>query len=189
MEKPYRIQFLIIIISIAVFTCAYSRNTNLRSSSNTGVHNSNDHFTDTPLYPLYPLTVPEIKKIRSILSAYEPFSSSFPSINTLSLDEPDKSQVVSWKTGDPLPPRRASVLAVLDGQTHVLTVDLNLGVVTADFVNVGSGYPMLTTEDQLTASLVLYSDLEFNKSILARGVDFNDLVCGSTSPGWFGPDE
>ncbi|KAI3703412.1 hypothetical protein L1987_73464 [Smallanthus sonchifolius] len=189
MEKPYRIQFFIIIISIAVFTCAYSRNTNLRSSSNTGVHNSNHHFTDTPLHPLDPLTVPEINKIRSILSAYGPFSSSSPSINTLSLDEPDKSQVVSWKTGEPLPPRRASVLAVLDGQTHVLTVDLNLGVVTTDVVNVGSGYPMLTTEDQLTASLVLYSNLEFNNSILARGVDFNDLVCGSSSPGWFGPGE
>ncbi|KAJ0716395.1 putative primary-amine oxidase [Helianthus annuus] len=195
METPYFIRFFIIIsIAFFIFGCSTStahRITNLRSSSviNTPVHNSSHHLTDTPLHPLDPLTVPEINKIRSILSAFEPFSSSFPSINTLSLDEPDKSQVLGWKPGEQLPPRRASVESVLDGQTHLLTVDLDLGVVTRHVVSIGSGYPMLTTEDQTTALEVLYSDLEFNKSILARGVDFNDLVCGSSSPGWYGADE
>ncbi|KAJ0482824.1 putative primary-amine oxidase [Helianthus annuus] len=199
MKIPYCIQ-LFIIISIAVFIYVYSRNqhlnfgcrkTNLRSRStiDTPVHNSDHHFTDTPLHPLDPLTIPEINKIRSILSAYEPFSSSFPSINTLSLDEPDKCQVLAWKPGDPLPPRRASVISFLDGQTHLLTVDLDLAVVTGDVVNVGSGYPMLTTEDLTTALEVLLTNLDFNKSILARGVDFNDLVCIPPSSGWFGPDE
>ncbi|KAM0069842.1 putative primary-amine oxidase [Helianthus debilis subsp. tardiflorus] len=199
MKKPYCIQ-LFIIISIAVFIYVYSRNqylnfgcrkTNLRprSTIDTPVHNSDHHFTDTPLHPLDPLTVPEINNIRSILSAYEPFSSSFPSINTLSLDEPDKRQVLAWKPGDPLPPRRASVISFLDGQTHLLTVDLDLAVVTGDVVNVGSGYPMLTNEDLTTALEVLLTNLDFNKSILARGVDFNDLVCIPPSSGWFGPDE
>ncbi|KAK9068007.1 hypothetical protein SSX86_012118 [Deinandra increscens subsp. villosa] len=208
MKKHYCIQFLII-ISVAVFIFAYTRytgyststppwattkthrNTNLRSTSifDTTVRNSNHHFTDTPLHPLDPLTVPEINKIRSILSTYEPFSSSFPSINTLSLDEPEKSQVLGWKTGDPLPNRRASVISFLDGKTHLLTVDLNLGAVTDDVVNVGSGYPMLTTEDMTSALQVIYSDVEFNNSIIARGVDFNDLICAPPSPGWFGPDE
>ncbi|KAK1419073.1 hypothetical protein QVD17_28230 [Tagetes erecta] len=191
MMKLYCIQ---LIISISVFTFAYSinthPNTNLGSSSvfNTDVHNSNHHFTHTPVHPLDPLTVPEINNIRSILAAYEPFTSSFPSVNTLSLDEPDKSQVLGWKTGDPLPSRRASIICILDGQTRILTVDLVLSVVTHD-VSIGSGYPMLTNEDQITASQVLYKDLEFNKSILARGVDFKDLVCGSSSSGWFSPDE
>ncbi|KAI7754197.1 hypothetical protein M8C21_019722 [Ambrosia artemisiifolia] len=203
MEKPYCIQIFIIFISIAVFIfgCSTSttrqafanthRNTNIQSSPiiDTPVHNSNHHLTNTPLHPLDPLTVPEINKIRSILAAYEPFSLSFPSINTLSLDEPEKSQVLSWKKGDPLPPRKASITSVLDGQTHLLVVDLDLNVVTGHVVSIGSGYPMLTTEDQTTALEVLYKDLEFNKSIIARGVDFNDLVCGSSSPGWFGPDE
>ncbi|KAJ0716398.1 putative primary-amine oxidase [Helianthus annuus] len=185
MKKSYCIQ-LFIIISIAVFIYVYSRNqhlnfgcrkTNLRSRStiDTPVHNSGHHFTDTPLHPLDPLTVPEINKIRSILSAYEPFSSSFPSINTLSLDEPDKSQVLGWKPGDPLPPRRASVISFLDGQTHLLTVDVDLAVVTSDVVNVRSGYPMLTTED-LTTALESYMDAgEFGLGATAMPlVELND---------------
>ncbi|XP_076914970.1 amine oxidase [copper-containing] gamma 2-like [Bidens hawaiensis] len=197
MEKPYSIRLLIVIIviSMAIFIFTYSRSPteNILSSnklrSNSLINTPDHHFTDTPLHPLDPLTVPEIYNIRSILSAYAPFSSSFPSINTLSLDEPDKSQVLGWKRGDQLPPRRASVVSFLNGQTHLLNVDLDLGVVTNDVVNVGSGYPMLTTEDMTMALEVIFSELEFNKSILARGVDFNDLVCAPPSPGWFGPDE
>ncbi|KAL8210113.1 hypothetical protein R6Q57_006845 [Mikania cordata] len=208
MEKPYRVQILIIIL-VTIFISANSRNspensvgststpprtrrkTNLRLNSiyNTGDHNSNRHFSDTPLHPLDPFTVSEINKIRSILSAYEPFSSSFPPVHTLSLDEPDKSQVLDWKAGDPLPPRKASVISFIDGQTHLVTVDLNLEAVAGDVVSTGSGYPMITTEDQITASRVVFSDLEFNQSILARGVDFNDLVCAPLSAGRFGPDE
>ncbi|KAM0069843.1 putative primary-amine oxidase [Helianthus debilis subsp. tardiflorus] len=182
MEKPNCIQFFIIIsITVFIFGCA--------TSTPPRVQKSNYHFIDTPLHPLDPLTVPEINKIRSILLAYGPFSSSFPSINTLSLDEPDKCQVLAWKPGDPLPPRRATVVSFLDGQTHLLTVDLDLAVVTGDVVNDGSSYPMLTTEDLTTALEVLLTNLDFNKSILARGVDFNELVCVPPTSGWFGPDE
>ncbi|KAD6453465.1 hypothetical protein R6Q59_015350 [Mikania micrantha] len=207
MEKPYyRIQ-IFIFITVAVFIFAYTRNPpqnptftppwattkthrnpSRRSSSISDVGYTH-HLRDSPLHPLDPLTVPEINNIRSILSAYEPFSSSFPMVSTLTLYEPEKSQVRDWKTCDPLPPRRASVTCVLDGQTHLLTVDLDPSVVTSHVVSIGSGYPMLTTEDQTTAVNVLYSSVEFNNSILARGVDFNDLVCGCSSPGWFGPYE
>ncbi|CAH1453726.1 unnamed protein product [Lactuca virosa] len=212
MEKSYCFKF-IIIISIAVFIFAYSRyppenlgcststppwcttkthrKTNLRSTSifDSGKPNSNHYFADTPLHPLDPLTIPEINKVRSILTGYEPFSLTFPSINSLSLDEPEKIQVVGWKTGDPFPPRRASVIAFLSGQTHLVTVDLGLGLVTDHVVNTRSGYPMLTNDDLATALQLTYSNLEFNKSILARGVDLNDLACIPPSSGWFGPDE
>nr|GEW47057.1 primary amine oxidase-like [Tanacetum cinerariifolium] len=199
MEKTYCIR-LLIIISIVVFIFTYTRypfenvvcttkthrKTNLRSRS---YENSNNYFADTPFHPLDPLTVPEINKIRSILLSYEPFSLSFPSINILSLDEPEKNEVVGWKTGDPFPPRRASVIVFLDGKTHILSVDLGLGLVVRDVVNIGSGYPMFTVDDLTTALQVTLSDLEFNKSIIARGVDFNDLICAPPSSGWFGPDE
>lgn len=151
--------------------------------------NSDHYFTDTPLHPLDPLTVPEINRVRSILSAYEPFTSSFPSISTLSLDEPEKIQVNGWKPGDPFPPRRASVVGFLNGQTHLVTIDLGLGLVINHVVNTGSGYPILTNDDLAIALEVTYSDLEFNKSILARGVEFDDLTCITLSSGWFGPDE
>ncbi|KAD6453460.1 hypothetical protein E3N88_08165 [Mikania micrantha] len=48
---------------------------------------------------------------------------------------------------------------------------------------------MLTTDNQTTALNVLYSSMKFNNSIIARGVDFKDLVCGCSSPGWFGTYE
>ncbi|KAI3689625.1 hypothetical protein L2E82_47588 [Cichorium intybus] len=59
-----------------------------------------------------------------------------------------------------LSPRKASVVAFLNGQTHLMTVDLGQGLVTSDVVNTGSGYPMLTIDDLETAFT-----------------------------GWFGPDE
>ncbi|PWA62344.1 copper amine oxidase family protein [Artemisia annua] len=48
---------------------------------------------------------------------------------------------------------------------------------------------MFTVDDLTTALQVTLSDLEFNKSIIARGVDFNDLICAPPSSGWFGADE
>ncbi|KAI3505187.1 hypothetical protein L1887_27146 [Cichorium endivia] len=191
MEKSYCVKF-IVVVSIAVFIFAYSRYPpeNLGCFVSTpSWPNSSHYFTDTPLHPLDPLTVPEINRVRSILSAHETFSSSFPPINTLSLDEPEKIQVLGWKRGDPFPPRKASVVAFLNGQTHLMTVDLGQGLVTSDVVNTGSGYPMLTINDLETALQVTYSSLEFNKSILARGVDFDYLTCTPLSSCWFGPDE
>ncbi|XP_071685906.1 amine oxidase [copper-containing] gamma 2-like [Rutidosis leptorrhynchoides] len=214
MEVSSHIQlFIIVIISTSIFilfsctkyppqnldcttntpprcTTNTHRKTTLKYNSiyNTDVHNSNHHLMATPLHPLDPLTVSEINKIRSILLAYEPFRSSI-SISTLSLDEPEKDQVLAWKPGDPLPPRRAFITSFLHGQTHLLTVDVGLGRVIGHNVSVGSGYPMLTINDFETALQVVYSDLEFNKSILARGVHFNDLTCVPPSSGWFGLDE
>ncbi|KAK2979680.1 hypothetical protein RJ640_027260 [Escallonia rubra] len=144
---------------------------------------------DTPLHPLDPLTVNEINKVRAILSNYEPFSLSFPSIHSLSLDDPVKTQVLDWRKGDPLPPRKASVIGLLNGDTHVLVVDLGLGQVTAHATNPGSGYPTLSMDDISVATQVTLSSLEFNKSIMARGVEFSDLSCLTPSPGWFGPQE
>lgn len=143
----------------------------------------------TPLHPLDPLTVQEINHVRAILSTYEPFLGSPPAINSLSLDEPEKSQVLGWKTGDPLPPRKVSVIGLLNGHSHVLTVDLGLGLVTGHATDPSSGYPLVSIDDLATALKVTYANQEFNKSIRARGVEFSDLSCITLSPGWFGPGE
>ncbi|KAI3453581.1 hypothetical protein Pfo_010244 [Paulownia fortunei] len=130
------------------------------------------------LHPLDPLTIQEVDRAREILSTYEPFKMSFPSIHSLSLDEPEKSNVLDWRKGDPLPPRKANVIA-LNGKTHLLIVDLDLGEVTSHVENHGSGYPMVTIQDIEVAL----------QSIMARGVEFLDLTCVTPSPGWYGPDE
>nr|URX65378.1 primary-amine oxidase [Gymnema sylvestre] len=143
-----------------------------------------------PLHPLDPLTVQEINRVREILVSHQPFSASFPSIHSLELDEPEKDTVLSWVKGDPLPPRKAFVIAYLNGQTHLVTVDLGSGQVTSNVTVPGSsGYPMVTTEDLISALRVVYSSGEFNKTVEGRGVKLSDLSCLTPSTGWFGPEE
>ncbi|XVE57742.1 hypothetical protein DITRI_Ditri04bG0114100 [Diplodiscus trichospermus] len=153
------------------------------------IQKSADHSAETPHHPLDPLTVQEINRVRAILSSYEPFSSTFPTINTLLLDEPDKLQVLEWKKGDPLLPRQATVLALLNGQSHVLSVDLDSNSVTSHAINPSSGYPMLSMNDILGASQLPFYNAEFNKSMAARGLSLSDLICLTPSAGWFGPNE
>ncbi|EEF50984.1 Amine oxidase [copper-containing] precursor, putative [Ricinus communis] len=147
------------------------------------------YFTETPHHPLDPLTVQEINKVKAILSSYQPFWYAFPAIHSLSLDEPDKSLVLEWKEGDPFPPRKALVIALFNGQSHVLAVDLDLCQVMNHEINPYSGYPMLSSEDTSAAIQVALSYQELNQSVMARGMSFSDLYCITPSPGWFGPDE
>lgn len=163
-----------------------------RFSSNSGLASETQIHklkVGTPQHPLDPLTVREINKVRTILSSYEPFLSSFPPIHSLSLDEPDKQRILGWNQGDPLPPRKALVLALLNGQSHVLTVDLELSRVTSHEIKLGAGYPMVSMDDISAAIKVAASHQELNQSAIARGVPLSELSCISPSPGWYGPDE
>ncbi|KAM7262036.1 hypothetical protein ACFE04_021113 [Oxalis oulophora] len=142
-----------------------------------------------PHHPLDPLTIEEINKVLRILKSYAPFQNSFPSIHFLSLDEPDKVQVLNWRSGDQLPLRRAFVIALLNGQSHVVTVDLSVNQVDSHVINSGSGYPLTSLDEIRSALEIARSNEEFNNSIIRRGVDFSDLVCAVPSGGWFGPDD
>lgn len=148
-----------------------------------------DHFSEIPHHPLDPLTIEEIKRARAILFSYPPFSSTFPSIHSLTLEEPCKSQVLGWKNGDPIPPRKASVIALLNGKSHLVTVDLGLGRVTRHEISSSSGYPMLTLDDISKAVEVALLYPELAQSIGARGVALSELACISPSVGWYGPNE
>uniref|UniRef100_A0A0A0KR49 Amine oxidase n=1 Tax=Cucumis sativus TaxID=3659 RepID=A0A0A0KR49_CUCSA len=146
-------------------------------------------MSKAPHHPLDPLTVQEINKVRDILSSYEPFSNSFPTIHSLALEEPDKSLVLSWEFGNPLPPRRAAVIGILYEQVHVLSVDLELHRVIRHTANPTSGYPMITMEELLSALDVALANSNVQKSIHARGVKLKDVRFLSPSPGWFGKEE
>lgn len=160
-----------------------------RCTSKNRIHKFTDHRHTTPLHPLDPLTVQEINKVRAILSSYAPFASSFATIHSLSLDEPDKTQALAWSKGDPLPPRKAFAIVSLNAQSHMLTVDLNLGQVIHHTIHSGSGYPPLTMDDQSAALQVTLADADFQKSITERGVKLSDVTCVTLAAGWYGPDE
>ncbi|XP_030524720.2 primary amine oxidase-like isoform X2 [Rhodamnia argentea] len=140
-------------------------------------------------HPLDPLTPQEITRVGLILRSYPPFESSPPPIHSLSLHEPEKPEVLAWEKGDPLPPRRAFVLALSSGRTHELVVDLGSGLVEAHSIESGSGYPPLTLDDLVAALAVPFASVEFNESILARGVQLSDVKCITPSSGWYGQAE
>lgn len=149
-----------------------------------------DHSSAKPHHPLDPLTVQEIERVRAILLDHEPgFGSGSATIHSMALDEPDKKRVVKWKKGNRLPSRRAEVLALSSGQSHVIIVDLDSGRVVSDVVNPTSGYPILTMDDLIVASQVALKSIEFTRSVEARGVKLSDLVALPTFTGWFGPEE
>ncbi|TYI34627.1 hypothetical protein ES332_A03G021500v1 [Gossypium tomentosum] len=77
-------------------------NSKASSVLETQAQTSIDHSAEAPHHPLDPLTVQEINKVQTILSSYEPFSFTFPTIHTVLLDEPDKVQVLKWRKGDAL---------------------------------------------------------------------------------------
>ncbi|KAG6606141.1 Primary amine oxidase, partial [Cucurbita argyrosperma subsp. sororia] len=148
-----------------------------------------DHASDIPHHPLDPLTVQEITQVCSILSSHPLFRSSPFSIHSLVVEEPQKSLVLEWQTGDPLPPRKASVVARVDGKSHVLTVDLTSANVAILRTGPHSGYPTMTAEEMYTATWVPMKSERFNQTILDRGIALSDVSCLPISTGWFGATE
>ncbi|KAJ3706219.1 hypothetical protein LUZ61_009924 [Rhynchospora tenuis] len=151
---------------------------------------SRNHETDIASHPLDPLTIQEINLARSILLSYSLFSSSPSSlaIHSLSLDEPDKSVVRSWKPGNTLPARKAVAVTRYKNKPYVLSIDLSTKEVVPLPVP-ESGYPTMTIEDMMSAPWAPFSDKAFNETITARGVRMSDVACLPISLGWYGQTE
>ncbi|KAF7146757.1 hypothetical protein RHSIM_Rhsim04G0085600 [Rhododendron simsii] len=151
------------------------------------------HSSDVPRHPLDPLTVQEFNKIRAVLSAHPLFKSSPYALHSVVLQEPPKPLVLAWRKGDPLLPRKASVVARVDGSSHVLTVDIDAGEVTQSQHDKEaaslSGFPTMTMEDMTSATWAPLSNAGFNRTIAERGIDLADLACLPISTGWFGKSE
>ncbi|XP_076881768.1 amine oxidase [copper-containing] gamma 2-like isoform X2 [Bidens hawaiensis] len=148
------------------------------------------HTADVPHHPLDPLTLTELDKVRSILLSNALFQNSKTyALHSVVLEEPDKYVVLTWDHGDALPPRKASVIARVNSETHVLTVDISSGDVIKVDVGEHSGYPTMTMEDMTSSTWAPLANAEFNRTIIARGVDLKDLACLPISLGWFGKSE
>ncbi|XP_057428286.1 amine oxidase [copper-containing] gamma 2-like [Lotus japonicus] len=146
-----------------------------------------NHESDAPHHPLDPLTIQEFNKVRTILSTHPLFkSTSSYTLNSIVLEEPDKKLVLRWEKGDPLPPRKASVVAIVQGVTHMLTVDLSTSTVTSHETKTVSGYPIMTMEEMWAVLDVPLKSNEFNRTITQRGVNMADLACLPISSGWYG---
>ncbi|KAM4073860.1 hypothetical protein ACB094_10G050700 [Castanea mollissima] len=148
-----------------------------------------NHASDKPHHPLDPLTIQELNELRSILTSHALFKSSSYTLHSIELEEPEKRLVLKWKKGDPLLPRKATVVARVHGKSHVLTVHLSTREVTVHETSSHSGYPTMTIEDMTTATLAPLANADFNRTIIQRGVDLTDLACLPISSGWYGESE
>ncbi|XP_010546327.1 PREDICTED: primary amine oxidase-like [Tarenaya hassleriana] len=174
----------------ATYSWVYRPDPNFNPTLGSGSTARVDRSEEKPRHPLDPLTAREIDRVRAILTGYNPgFGSGSAKIHAMTLDEPEKTRVTRWRKGDRLPPRTAEVVAMWNGETHVMTVHLDSGRVVSDRVNPTSGYPILTSNEIMAASQVPFKSIEFNNSIKARGIPYADLKCITPSAGWFGPDE
>ena len=101
---------------------------------------NNLHTSDVPHHPLDPLTLSELNKVREILLSNTLFRNTGKyAWHSVVLEEPDKSVVLRWKYGDELPARKASVIARVNGVTHVLCVDIGTVNLHAKLLD-GSNY-------------------------------------------------
>ncbi|KMT12587.1 hypothetical protein BVRB_5g098290 isoform B [Beta vulgaris subsp. vulgaris] len=151
---------------------------------------NHDHNTDIPCHPLDPLTVQEMNRVQAILSTHLLFvSAKAYALHSVVLEEPLKPRVMRWMEGNPLPPRKASVIARVDGVSHVLSVDLGTGRVNRVDTGPLSGYPMMTIEDTNMTKYTQLVGSQLNRTILERGVDLADLACVPLSTGWYGKKE
>lgn len=81
------------------------------------------------------------------------------------------------------------MVARVNGNSNVLTVDLSTGQVTVCETGSPSGYPTMTIEDMTTATLAPLANADFNRTIIQRGIDLADLACLPISTGWYGKSE
>lgn len=148
---------------------------------------SRRHSAAVPHHPLDPLTVTEINSVKETIRKHDFFRNKAYALHSVVLEEPEKQTVLRWRKGEPLPPRKASVVARAVGASLVLTVDLGSGEVARHEANLQpSGYPTMTVEDMTSATLAPLASADFNRTVAARGVDLADLACLPLSTGWFG---
>ncbi|KAL3647276.1 hypothetical protein CASFOL_008244 [Castilleja foliolosa] len=153
-------------------------------------HRNRHHSSAVPRHPLDPLTVTELREVQKIIRNYDLFRNNKPyALHSVVLEEPDKKVVLRWGRGDPLPPRKAAVIARAGGASHVLTVDLGSGEVTRHDTGHLSGYPTMTVEEMTSVTWAPLADADFNRTVMERGVDLGDLACLPISSGWFGKSE
>lgn len=138
------------------------------------------------LHLLDPLTPSELDQVRTIVTTSEPNSS----FHYVGLDEPDKPTVLSWLVGSPTPspppPRRAFVVTRVNRTTHEIVIDLSKNSVVSDKVHEGHGFPLLTFDEQTTASDLVRKYLPFVAALGKRGLRIEEVACGAFTVGWYG---
>ncbi|XVF63136.1 hypothetical protein PTKIN_Ptkin09bG0064500 [Pterospermum kingtungense] len=88
-----------------------------------------------------------------------------------------------------IPPREAFVIARINKQRYEIVVDLSSKrSIVSDKVYNGSGYPLLTIEEQEAAADLALKHEPFLASLRKRGLNVSEVFCSTQSIGWFGEE-
>ncbi|KAL9232862.1 hypothetical protein vseg_007925 [Gypsophila vaccaria] len=140
-------------------------------------------------HPLDPLTPNEINKIRAVIQKSHLKLIENVTYHFVDIDEPNKNVVLDYlspKRERKSFPRRARVVIRGSGETRELVVNLRKQLIVSDRLYVGHGYPPLTFEELLKASLVSQQYPPFLQSISRRGLNKSEVSCMPLTIGWFG---
>lgn len=140
---------------------------------------------DVVRHPLDPLTATEFLIVQSVLQNASLLGGPNQVLNTVELDDPEKSVVTRWKPGRPIPVRRAEVVMTIDKKTRRLVVDLSgTGKLLENKLIPGPGYPALSDNVDATGEIP-FTYQPFLDSLAAREIPVKDVLCIPNSAGWF----
>lgn len=137
-------------------------------------------------HPLDALTAREITAVVGVVTADERFKDV--RFQLITLAEPDKANVLSWKPGTPFV-RHASVIAVRN--THVLEAEIDLAAKTILNIVDREGVEVATTVDESSSAVeVARADQRMIAALQLRGITDRDSVdCQPFTAGYFGITE
>jgi len=139
-------------------------------------------------HPLNSLSAAEMKAVVAILKTKQLINQD-SRFATMSLHEPPKSAVWSWKPGVPLPNRAAFVVVKQGPQVFEGIVDVTARKV--DFWQAVKGVqPGILNEEYELARNLVGADPKWQAAMHKRGIkDLNQVVCNPMMypPGYFGP--
>ncbi|KAK7855166.1 primary amine oxidase [Quercus suber] len=140
-------------------------------------------------HPLDPLTPSELNLVQTILTDAYPNSNNNLTFQYVGLDDPDKPTLLSWLSSHSttkIPQRRAFIIARINHQTHELIVDLSNPSIISNQIYKGHGFPLLTFDEQIAANALTLAYAPFVASVSKRGLEINEVLCGSFTVGWYG---
>ncbi|GMN46666.1 hypothetical protein TIFTF001_015846 [Ficus carica] len=137
-------------------------------------------------HPLDPLTPSDRVQPHQNNKAYSTSNNHNITFQYVGLDGPEKSTILSWQS-NPAPatlqPRRALVHARLDKQTLEITVDLSTRSIFSENKHQGTGFPMLTSNEQTVANTLVRKYGPLIESVKKRGLDMSQVYCSSFTVG------
>jgi len=141
-------------------------------------------------HPLDPLTNEEFLTVQTLVHNKYPTSKNKVAFHYIGLDDPDKDYIAIYERHPIVVIRRKSfVLAIINGQSHEIVIDIRLKTIDSDNVHKGYGFPILSVEEQGVAIELPLKYPAFIASVKKRGLNLSEVVCSTFSMGWFGEEE